>query len=265
MYAKTLPPRWLPGTTLAEKPFPAPPLPRRPFQPRRAWGLLRELRQDPSQTEKAFEVFEAIGGVGDDGLFRAFAATTEGQRLLAERPDLPALLADRTALGAMAPGSFGRAYLDFAHENGFAADSLLRTRDSVLEEVNRDLDPHHELFFDRLTVMHDLWHVLTSYGTDRAGEIGLLAFSWAQGMRSRAFTVFGLLGATMGGLPQIRFMAQAFKRGRRAKALVVARYEELLPLPIEYVRARLHIAPVFVSHPEGVLRHRDDAPVRVAA
>jgi ubiquinone biosynthesis protein COQ4 len=265
MYGKPLPPRLLRGTTPAERPFPVPPLESRSFQPRRVWQLMREIRQDPSQTDKAFEMFEAIGGKGDDGLFRSFAATEEGQRLLAERPDLPGLLADRSALGAMAPGSFGRAYLDFALENGFAADSLLQTRDSVLDELNADLDPHRELFFDRLTVMHDLWHVLTSYGTDRAGEITLLGFSWAQGMRSRAFAIFSVVGATMGGFPLQRAWWQALRRGQRANALVVARYEELLPLPIEDVRTRLRIAPVFVSHPEGVLRHQDDALVRVAA
>ena len=38
-------------------------------------------------------------------------------------------------------------------------------------------DAEHEWFYDRINVMHDLWHVLTGYGTDELGEAALIAFS----------------------------------------------------------------------------------------
>ncbi len=255
----------LPGCTpLAESPDLPPPLPSRPVEWGRAWRLLSEIRRDPEKTEMAFEMFTAVGGGGDDPLFLRFAHTREGQALLADKPCLLGVLADREALAAMPAGSFGRAYLAFAEENGFAADGLLEVRDRGFDGLDADLDPERQWFFDRLTLMHDLWHVLTGYGTDKVGEAALLAFSRGQGMRGRALTIFMVVAATFGGPSLQRFMFQAWRRSRRAAALVVQRYEELLPLPIEQVRTRLRVAPEFAAHPGGVLRWVDERMVRIA-
>lgn len=226
-----------------------PRVPRRPVQWRRVLRILHELREDPRDTQKAFEMFEAVGGRGDDRLFRRFARTEEGQELLAERPSLIDLLGDREALAAMPEGSFGRAYLAFAEENGFAADGLLRTRDRAFAGLDDDLHPDMAWFFDRMTLSHDLWHVLTGYGTDEAGELALLAFSRAQGLNGRVVTVFAIFGALLGGRAIQRHMWQARRRGARTDCLVVQRLEELLPLPLESVRARLGIAPPEEAHP----------------
>ena len=42
------------------------------------------------------------------------------------------------------------------------------------------LDADRDWFYARLRDMHDLWHVLTGYGRDLAGEATLLAFTHAQ-------------------------------------------------------------------------------------
>ena len=256
----------LPGCTPATAAVELPPrVPRRKVQWRRIVQLLRELRENPKDTEKAFEMFEAVGGRGDEGLFRRFALTQEGQELLAERPALLDLLGDREALAALPVGSFGRAYLAFAEENGFAADGLLKSRDEAFAGLDDDLDPDLRWFFDRLTLSHDLWHVLTGYGTDEAGELALLGYSRAQGLNGRAVTIFALLGTLIGGLEVQRFMRQAHRRGKHTDCRVVQRWEELLPLPIETVRARLNLASPDEAHPKGLLRRIDDERVRVAA
>ncbi len=256
----------LSGCTRVSGPVELPPrVPRRKVQWRRIVQLLRELRENPKNTEKAFEMFEAVGGRGDEGLFRRFALTEEGQELLAERPALLDLLGDREALAAMPEGSFGRAYLAFAQENGFAADGLLRSRDRAFAGLDDDLDPDLQWFFDRLTLSHDLWHVLTGYGTDEAGELALLGYSRAQGLNGRVVTVFVLFGALLGGLEIQRFMRQAHRRGKRTDCLVVQRWEKLLPLPIETVRAGLNLAAPEQAHPKGLLRFVDDELIRVAA
>jgi ubiquinone biosynthesis protein COQ4 len=256
----------LPGCTPATNaPELPPPLPWRPVQWRRVWSTLRAIRRTPEQTEKAFEMFEAIGGNGDGPLYERFLHSEEGQRLLEERSCLVDLLSDRDALAAMPPGSFGRAYLAFAEENGFAADGLLQARDEGFNGLDDDLDPERQWFFDRLTVMHDLWHVLTGYGTDRAGEAALLAFSRSQGLRGRAITTFLAVAATLGGPQLQRFMFQAWRRGLGSGCLVAQRFEELLPLPVEVVRARLRIAPAHEAHPKGLLLFVNDGLVRVGA
>jgi ubiquinone biosynthesis protein COQ4 len=241
------------------------PVPRRKVQWGRVLPALRAIRENPQDTERAFEMFEVVGGRGDDGLFRRFALTEEGQELLAERPVLLDRLIDRAALASMPEGSLGRAYLAFALENGFAADGLLKTRDEAFDGLDDDIGPERQWFFDRLTLSHDLWHVVSGYGTDEMGELALLAFSHAQGLNGRVVSMFAVLGAMMGGLSVQRYMAQAHRRGRRSACLVVQRWEQLLPLPLEAVRARLNIAPLAEVHPGGMLRLVDDRVVRIAA
>jgi len=52
-----------------------PPLPVRRIQWRRSARILRELLADHQRTEKAFEMFEALGGGADDRPFRHFVAS----------------------------------------------------------------------------------------------------------------------------------------------------------------------------------------------
>ena len=256
----------LPGCTPAPGPVELPPrLPRRPIQWRRAARMLLDLKRDPTDTRKAFEMFEAVGGRGDDGLFLRFARTQEGVELVARRPSLLALLIDRDALAAMPDGSFGRAYLDFARENGFAADGLLVERDAAFAGLDDDIGPDRQWFFDRLTLSHDLWHVLTGYGTDEAGELALLGFSRAQGLNGRVIAVFALFGALIGGRAVQRFMREAHRRGKCSACLVVQPWEELLPLPLDAVRARLRIPPASEAHPGGLLEMVAGELERVAA
>ena len=57
-----------------------------------------------------------------------------------------------------------------------------------------------------------------------------------------------------------RYLFRAWRRGRRASPLVLARYEELLPLPLDEVRQRLGIAPPQAAHPGGIVVFDDEAP-----
>jgi ubiquinone biosynthesis protein COQ4 len=243
----------LPGCAHEPGPLPAQ-LPPRAVQWRRLWRLLAEIRSDPARTDKAFEMFEAVGGRGDDDFYLRFVASVEGRALLEHRSCLASVLGDRAALAALPEDTLGRAYLAFAQENGFAADGLIEIRDAAFDGLDDDIGPDRQWFFDRLTVMHDLWHVLTEYGTDADGEIALLGFSRPQGLRGRAVTLFVAVAALTGGKPARRCLREARRRGLRAGCLVVQPWEELLPLPIAEVRARLGIAPAAEAHPGGIPR-----------
>ena len=108
----------------------------------------------------------------------------------------------------------------------------------------------------RLRDMHDLWHVLTGYGRDLAGEAANLAFTYAQ-TRTRGLLAIVLAAALLG--PKSldcfwqRYLLRAWRRGRRAAALPMARYEELLALPLDEARQRLGIEPAERAHPGGIL------------
>lgn len=251
-----------PTLRFALAPAPAP----RPLQVRRTFRLLRELLENPDETTKVFELFEAIGGRGDERTLQAVVSHAEGRSLFLEKPALLPLLADRKGLAALPAGSLGRAYLAFAQQNGFAADGLLAANETGLGEVNAGLDPARRWFYERVNLIHDLWHVLTGYGTDPAGETALLAFSFAQGLRSRAIRML-LVATTLHaplrqGLAFRRFLWQARSRGHAARPLFVQRYEDLLPQPLAEVRNALGIAPLRDAHPGGVFRIGAD-PSRV--
>lgn len=225
-----------------------------PFQLRRAFRLLREVIADPDDTDKVFAFFEAVGGNEGPRAFERLVAHPDGRRLLAARPSLVAALADEGALAALPEDSLGGWYLRFMRGRGFAPAGLLEARDRGARARVLD-DAEHEWFYDRINVMHDLWHVVTGYGTDELGEAALLAFSQAQ-IPNRGFPIL-LAAAVVKGpkswdLAWPRYLWRAYRRGRRAALLTAAPWEELLPLPVPEVRRRLRIEPAAVWHAEGI-------------
>jgi ubiquinone biosynthesis protein COQ4 len=222
---------------------PAPPS--HPFRLRRVLRLLRTIDDKPEQTDAALELFEAVGGDGGERVFQKFVHHREGQRLLREAPQLVSHMADRTRLAAMPKASLGRAYLDFALQNGFAADGLVEIGRDV--EHEDELDPTRRWFWDRFTAMHDLWHVVTGCDTTPSGEGLLLAFTQGQVPQRGYRVILGLIVLRENfNLRSQWSLVQSWRNGRRAKGLVLARWEELLPLPLDEVRRRFAI-PVPIS------------------
>jgi ubiquinone biosynthesis protein COQ4 len=243
--------------------FDLPPPSSRPIQWRRALRALRALLADPDQTEKAFEIFVAIGARDEERDFQRFCAHPEGGRLLRERPSLIDRLADRAALARLPADSFGRAYLAYLERTGFEADGLLQLKETLQEraesegETGARLDPAREWYRDRSLLMHDLWHVLTDYGTDELGETALLPFAYAQlGGRANLLLTLGATARSTidGGLSLPPYLLQAWRRGRQAVWLPVLRYETMLSKPLETVRREARIAFGRVAHPGGILR-----------
>ncbi len=249
------------GSTAEPLEIPPPP-PARPVEWRRAVRALRELLADPDQTEKAFEVFLALNGDGEERTFQRLLAHPRGRRLAAERPCLLSRLSDRTALAALPDGSFGRAYLAYLDCTGLDPAGLVKLKaemeasaKSAGEELPA-LDPVREWFRVRGLLTHDLWHVLTDYGTDEMGEAALLAFSYAQlPGRAERLLVFGAgsRGVAERGLGFLRYLYQAWRRGRRAVWLPALPYEELLAEPLDAVRCIARVEPAAVAHPGGIL------------
>ncbi len=219
----------------------APPPPAHPFRSKRVLEILRTLDADPEQTDLALEIFDAVGGEGGERTFQGFIGAQGGRRLYHERPLLVEHMADRAGLAAMPAGSLGRTYLGFLEANDFAADSLVEINRGV-EREELELDPVRTWFWDRFTAMHDLWHVVTGCDTQVDNEAMLLAFTYAQS-RQRGFLVLLSLIVLKANV-DLRFqwaLLRAWRAGRRAQDLVSARWEELLPLPLSEVRARLGV------------------------
>lgn len=221
---------------------------------RRAWRALRRLVADPERTAEVFELIQALAGSSGERLFQRFRATPEGRDLLAARPSLLETLTDRARLAALPEGSLGRAYAAFMSEERLEAGGLAAAA-AAARDPAEELDPERRWFFDRLRDMHDLWHVVTGYGRDVAGEAANLAFTYAQ-TRNRGVGAIVLAAAAIGpkgGLRWQRYLRQAWRRGRRAAALPMAPWEELLPLPLDRARERLRIEPAESAHPGGII------------
>lgn len=222
---------------------------------RRAVRAVRALLNDPDSTQHAFEVAYALDGDLAGRRLEIFLEHPEGRRLYFERPCLLSVLRDREVLAALPEASFGRAYLAYMEQNGFdpVALSDLRKRSDPVA----DRDAGGEWFAERADLMHDLWHALTGYGADGAGEAALLSFSLAQyGTRSNALLT---LGAGLEGWRRLRrrdwpaYLLCAYRRGHRAAHLDLLRYEELLPLPLDAVREAVGLEPPARAHPRGII------------
>ena len=82
---------------------------------RRARRGLRALIADPERTDQVFEITRALSGRADVRNFARLLREPEGRRLVTERPDLLAALADRAALAGLPADSLGR--LDVVNHN----------------------------------------------------------------------------------------------------------------------------------------------------
>jgi len=196
---------------------------------------------------------DAIGlllGRGDGSIVRRMKASPTGRKLLEERHDILALVSDREYLRSLPDGSLGREYCRFAEDNQLFPEVLARqVRDARSESrgVVPESTPEAAYLHDRFRDLHDLWHVLTGYGTDMAGEWGIIAFQTKQvGYRSMAVMAFlNLSRHALAGRPDLLLTwARGRRRGARARYLLAEDWERLLPLPLEDVRHELAVEPL---------------------
>ncbi|TRO89100.1 ubiquinone biosynthesis protein [Glycocaulis profundi] len=222
---------------------PASAVPRR-VQPVRAMRALRRLIADQDDTFQVFEIMNALAGRSIDHGYDRLLDSPEGGRQAFLQVELSERLSDRAWLESMPAGSVGAAYLDFMGERGFTADGLAGESAKV---ADTEIDAAHPRawYARRLRDVHDVWHVLTGYGTDALGEACVVAFSLPQ-TRSAGF---GLIAAGAGvqfarartGHPCARAILRAWRDGRRAAWLPGQDYEAMMAEPLDAVRERLRI------------------------
>ena len=199
---------------------------------------------------------------GDEGErgFQDFRAQPEAPGLERDRPCLAAIMDDWDRLEQLPAESLGRAYLALARRDQIRVGDLVGGAHALPDERERAPDPLRRWYRDRMTAMHDLLHVLTGYGRDRAGELLLIGFTlgtWS--LRPlRVSLVLAPFSVPLRVLPGMaRDVWRAWRRGRAARITRATLFEELLPLPLREVRERLAVAPAEVAHPAGVWRESE--------
>lgn len=179
-----------------------------------------------------------------------------GKRVLADRPDLAATLSNPSALATMPHGSLGHAFYDCVNVPGGIPGYMLAGliyRDGFFDSYVMPEEVRYAI--ERTRWLHDLYHVLTGYGTDLAGE-GLLiyfqiAYNQAKPFSHTALSLqgFGPLLFLRPHVGQRRWRAllrEAHARGMAAQQQLPPMYaywEELLPRPLAEVREELGIVP----------------------
>ncbi len=165
-------------------------------------------------------------------------------------------LADRDGLRKLPEGSVGRAYLAFVESEGISPEGI---RTASAEGI-AEREKASELLYvkERMRDTHDLWHTVTGYKGDVAGEIGLLSFTLAQNWHAGVALIVGA-GLVKGfAVDTTRIIPDGYRRGRAAKWLPAQDWESLLPLPLEQVRASLGLGapPVYTPVRTTQLRAR---------
>jgi ubiquinone biosynthesis protein COQ4 len=236
------------------------------FRPLDALRALRTLARDPDDTGQVFKIIAALSGDTQGRLLRRLQKSKTGERLLAERPSLAALLADRERLRALPADSLGRAYLRFCEQHGITADGLVAASQQG-DFSDRTAD--EQFVAGRMRDAHDLWHVVAGYQTDLIGEASVLALTLAQTKNPGIALIVMFAYLRHGGMHDRRpVLRQAFARGRRAAWLPGADWEALLPRPLHEVRRRLGLGdpPSYTPlWPHEVFAHKQPRAAQVAA
>jgi ubiquinone biosynthesis protein COQ4 len=184
-----------------------------------------------------------------------FRAHPEGERMLEER--YPPLQPDIDALIQLPEGTLGRRYGQLIRSLGYDPD-FFRPRDTSTEE---------RWLTQRIATTHDLHHVISGFGTEAAGENGVLAITAVQ----IGFPAYVLL-TTAGQLASFRFqpdrfpqLSQAVAQGgaiaRQSRCLAAVRWEEGWDKPVRQWRQDLGIDEPADGEPYGIDRQLGTLPV----
>lgn len=216
--------------------------------PRRPLVALRAFRKLADNKEDTFQVFEIIRALSGDALarqYRRMLKTAEGGRQAYLGDELACRLNDKAWLAQFEDGTVGALYREFVSLRDLSANGLA---DESRKLGESDIDAAHPIawYARRQRDIHDVWHVLTGYGTDALGEACVLAFTYAQTSNlSLGFLVVGAgleLKRSYWHAPYWRALLQAWRHGRKADWLPALDYDRLFAEPLEQARARLNIA-----------------------
>ena len=225
----------------------------RPLAGRRTYGLeplkaltsFRRLVADKEDTAQVFKIMAALSGRSIPKGYERLLRSPEGGRQAFLALEFADRLQDGAWLDSLPEGSVGAAYRDFVRARNLSAHGLAA---ESRKAADADIDAAHPTawYARRLRDIHDIWHVLTGYGSDALGEACVVAFSHPQA-RSLGFA-FIAAGAALEFArlnrrhPYAKAIWQAWRHGRRAVWLPALDYESLMAEPLDDARRRLRIA-----------------------
>mgnify|MGYP006273757195 CR=1 FL=1 len=188
---------------------------------------LAEFLKHPGSLDSVFKV---AGSLKDSALsaqmFRHLLANPAMAQLV-EQNWRPAPI-DLDALERLPEGSLGHVYAHQLRSQGLSPDSLI---DPAPITSPQDYVVH------RLRETHDIVHVLTGFGIDGPGELGLQAFNLAQNRSPlAAMLIFGGMLNTLQNdeplEPLLSALARGFELGLRCPCVIAHKLEEAWERPL---------------------------------
>lgn len=207
-----------------------------PLKAIRGVRSLIRLTQDPTRLDEVFALAELTQRSGrQERVVAELRADPVFGPVLLARPRLGKV--DLAALGRLPAGTLGRAYADFMNDRGLAHEDL--------ELIEGESD--WAFVRNHMRETHDLWHVVTGFDTDVAGEIGVQAFYLAQFEAPLAalLIAIGMLNTLLKGMndrdARMRALARGWILGRRARPMFGVRWADHWESPLTEIRERFRL------------------------
>ncbi len=197
---------------------------------------------DSTKTHEIHRVEEITGRPRYRRLLTEMAATPEGRRLLAERPELSSEHVDYDHLRALPASTLGGAYARHLDDNQLTADYQA----AATRHVD---DPDMAYLMRRFRQTHDVWHALMGIGITGHEEVLTHWFSYGQ-LRLPVSALLMVFGTMKHMRLERRWDAlrhslmEAYRSGRDADPLLSVCWEDLWEQPLAEVRARYHVRPL---------------------
>jgi len=192
---------------------------------------LRRLFRDPDDTTQVLLAGLALSAPFFPALLARIERSAEGRRILAEAPTIDSHTVDFEHLRTLPATTLGGAYARYLEDNGLDPD---------LFQPPPGLPPAPRFIAQRMRQTHDVWHVLTGYRPDIAGELALQGFTFAQ-LRMPTSLFIATLGTALRAPGEARRVLDGYRRGREAAFLPVIRFEDHWERPLEEVRRELSV------------------------
>lgn len=195
---------------------------------RTARQALEVLKDDPANPYYGPLFNACLDGATYARMARRWRASRAGRRLLDERPTLQGRDLDLQALARLPDGTLGREFVRYFERNGIQPFVTSFPIESDVDYLSK-----------RYRETHDLFHVITGYGTDELGEMELQAFVlgnlglWQTVMILAVSVPRQLqeLGARRAPEYAGRLRA-AYRRGKRSREMLSVSYEKLWAEPV---------------------------------
>ncbi len=197
---------------------------------------------DSTKTHEIHRVEEITGRPRYRRLLAELQATPEGQRLLAERPELSSEHVDYAALRKLPPDTLGGAYVRHLDDNRLTADYQA----AATRHVD---DPDLAYLMRRFRQTHDVWHALLGLGITGHEEVIIHWFSYGQ-LHLPVSALIMVFGTMKHLVAERRWGAlrhsllEAYRAGRDATPLLGAIWEDQWQTSLEDVRARYQLHPL---------------------